>query len=67
MAVQWIGYLLDVSNGRLPPQKELVSFMLYSFYFPRVVSGPVEKAKPFFTRLEKPLVVDRSLSNAALF
>ncbi|MEA5079199.1 MAG: MBOAT family O-acyltransferase [Anaerolineaceae bacterium] len=61
MVVQWIGYLMDISNGRLQAQKDLVQFSLYGFYFPRVVSGPVEKAKQFFARLEKPLTVDRPL------
>lgn len=61
MAVQWIAYLLDVSNGRLAPQKDLAVFLLLGFYFPRVVAGPVEKAKPFFARLKKPLPVDRAL------
>jgi D-alanyl-lipoteichoic acid acyltransferase DltB (MBOAT superfamily) len=61
MAVQWIGYLMDVSNGRLQAQNNLVEFSLLGFYFPRVISGPVEKAKQFFARLENPLTVDRPL------
>lgn len=61
MAVQWVSYLLDVSNGRMTAQKNLLLFSLYAFYFPRVVSGPVEKAKQFFARLENPLAVDRPL------
>lgn len=61
MAVQWMGYLMDVSNGRIQSQKNLVLFSLLGFYFPRVISGPVEKAKQFFARLENPLAVDRAL------
>jgi alginate O-acetyltransferase complex protein AlgI len=61
LVVQWISYLVDVSNKRLPPQKNLVKFSVYAFYFPRLLSGPVERARLFFPRLDNPLPIDRAL------
>jgi alginate O-acetyltransferase complex protein AlgI len=66
LVVQWISYLLDVSNGRLETQRNFVSFSLYAFYFPRLISGPVERARPFFEHLENPLPVDRALLERSL-
>jgi D-alanyl-lipoteichoic acid acyltransferase DltB (MBOAT superfamily) len=61
LVVQWISYLVDVTNKRLTPQYDLVKFSLYAFYFPRLLSGPVERAHLFFARLDKPLPIDRAL------
>jgi alginate O-acetyltransferase complex protein AlgI len=61
LVVQWISYLVDVGNQMLPPQRDLVKFSLYAFYFPRLLSGPVERARVFFPRLDNPLKVDRAL------
>jgi len=61
LTVQNISYLLDVANNRLPPETSLVRFSLYIFYFPKLLSGPVERAKVFLPRLLNPLIVDRAL------
>jgi alginate O-acetyltransferase complex protein AlgI len=66
LVVQWISYLLDVTNGRLDPQRNFVRFSLYAFYFPRLISGPVERARAFFERLESPLAMDRALLERSL-
>ena len=61
LTVQNISYLLDVANHRLPPETSLLRFSLYIFYFPKLLSGPVERAKVFLPRLLNPLIVDRAL------
>lgn len=61
LVVQWISYLVDVSNNYLAAEKNIIRFLTYGFYFPRLLSGPVERARLFFPRLEKPLPVNRSL------
>ncbi len=66
LVVQWISYLLDVTNGRMEAQRNFVSFSLYAFYFPRLISGPVERAHAFFERLHNPLPVDRALLERSL-
>jgi D-alanyl-lipoteichoic acid acyltransferase DltB (MBOAT superfamily) len=66
LTVQWISYLLDVGNKMLPAQRDPVKFSLYAFYFPRLLSGPVERARIFFPRLDAPLKVDRALLERSL-
>ena len=61
LVVQNISYLLDVANRRLPPENNLLHFSLYNFYFPKLLSGPVERARLFLPRLTAPIVVDRPL------
>jgi alginate O-acetyltransferase complex protein AlgI len=66
MTVQWISYLLDVGSGSMPPERDLVKFSLYAFYFPRLLSGPVERARLFFERIDNPLTIDRQLLERSL-
>jgi len=66
LTVQWISYLLDVSNKLLEPQHDLAKFSLYAFYFPRLLSGPVERARLFFPRIDNPIKVDRALLERSL-
>ena len=61
LVVQNISYLLDVANKRLPPETNFARFCLYIFYFPKLLSGPVERARVFLPRLAGPLKVDRAL------
>lgn len=66
LTVQWISYLLDVRNRLVEPQRNIVKFSLYAFYFPRLLSGPVERARVFFPRIDNPLKVDRALLERSL-
>ncbi len=61
LVVQAISYLLDVSNDRLKAERDLVKFWVYVVYFPKLLSGPVERAGVFLARLEKPLSFNRVL------
>ena len=56
--MQAIAYLADVYQKRLPACKNPVDFALYMAYFPKMVSGPIEKARPFLTILANNRVVD---------
>jgi alginate O-acetyltransferase complex protein AlgI len=60
LVVQAISYLTDVKNGRLAAEKDLVKFWVYILYFPKLLSGPVERARQFLPRLENPLPMDRA-------
>ncbi len=62
LVVQNISYLLDISKKRLKPETNFVKFLVYILYFPKLLSGPVERARIFLPRLEKPLPLDRSLA-----
>lgn len=55
-----ISYLLDVYRGLLSPCRDGVDFALYMAYFPRVVSGPIERAREFLPKLAANRVVDQA-------
>lgn len=62
LVVQNISYLLDVSNKRCKPETDFVRFLVYILYFPKLLSGPVERARLFLPRLDNPLAFDRPLA-----
>jgi len=56
--VQVISYFVDVSLKRIPPEEDWLLFVLYLFYFPKLVSGPIERARTFIPKLVNPAPVD---------
>jgi D-alanyl-lipoteichoic acid acyltransferase DltB (MBOAT superfamily) len=66
LVVQVISYLLDISNKRIAAETSLIKFGVYILYFPKLISGPVERARQFFPRLESPLPFDRDLAERSL-
>jgi len=66
LVVQMISYLVDVANGRLKAERDLVKFGIFTLYFPKLLSGPVERARLFLPRLDSPLPFDRALLNRSL-
>ncbi|MDP6107386.1 MAG: MBOAT family O-acyltransferase, partial [Candidatus Brocadiia bacterium] len=50
-----VSYLVDVSAGRLPPERHLGHFALYVAFFPKLLAGPIERARPFLTQLLQPV------------
>jgi alginate O-acetyltransferase complex protein AlgI len=61
LTVQAISYILDLRNNRLHAETNLVKFAVYLLYFPKLLSGPIERARFFLPKLENPLRVDQSL------
>lgn len=47
-----ISYILDIDSGKIEPTKNWVSFFTYVAFFPTLLSGPIDRAKPFITQLE---------------
>jgi len=52
-----ISYLVDVYRGQLPASKNVIDFTLYSMYFPKLLSGPIERARSFLPKLLKQRIV----------
>lgn len=52
--VQLISYLVDVHNRILLPEKGRLKFILYVLYFPKLLSGPIERARIFLPKLDHP-------------
>jgi alginate O-acetyltransferase complex protein AlgI len=57
-SLQAISYLVDVHRGLLPPAVSLVDFSLYMAYFPKLVAGPIERARTFLPKLAQSRIVD---------
>ena len=58
--LQAVSYLIDVSRKQLPASTNLVDFALYMAYFPRLVSGPIERARRFLPLLAQLRTVDNA-------
>ena len=56
--VQVISYFVDIHMKRIQPEKDRLLFVLYLFYFPKLLSGPIERARTYIPRLANPQVVD---------
>lgn len=42
--LQSVGYLIDVYRGTTEPEKHVGLFALYQAFFPKLISGPIERA-----------------------
>ena len=51
-----VSYLADVYAGRLSPERHLGHFALYVSFFPKLLAGPIERARPFLSQLPQPVV-----------
>jgi len=50
---QLIGYLIDVNNEEIEPINDQLGFFAYLTYFPKILSGPIERVKNFMPQIEK--------------
>jgi alginate O-acetyltransferase complex protein AlgI len=41
---QTIGYVIDVYRGKVPAERNLLTYALYVAFFPQLVAGPIERA-----------------------
>ncbi len=56
--VQGISYLVDVAKSRIEPTRNFLYLSLYLIYFPKLISGPIERAGDFFSQLSQPRTVN---------
>ncbi len=56
--LQAISYLIDVSRKQLPAATDVIDFALYMAYFPKLTSGPIERARAFLPKLKEQRIVD---------
>lgn len=50
---QMIAYLVDVWKGNTPAEKNFVSFSAYLLFFPKLLSGPLTRYKPFAAQAQE--------------
>lgn len=65
-SLQAISYLVDVSRGQITPERNPIHFALYLAYFPKLLSGPIEKAGKFIPQLQQERRVDNAKLGSAL-
>ena len=49
---QAISYVLDLQGGRILPEKSFIDFAIYMTWFPKWMSGPIERASAFTSQLK---------------
>lgn len=55
---QTLGYLIDVNNEEIEPNKNLLEFSVFVAFFPKILSGPIERASGMIWQLQKKRVFD---------
>ena len=49
---QAISYIADIKKGKIKPEDDLINFALYMAFFPKWMSGPIERAGDFIPQLQ---------------
>lgn len=49
---QTVGYLYDVYNEEIEPSTNLLEFSVFVLYFPKMLSGPIERAASFIPQIK---------------
>jgi D-alanyl-lipoteichoic acid acyltransferase DltB (MBOAT superfamily) len=57
-SLQAISYLVDLARGQLREEAPFMHFALYLSYFPKMLSGPIERAGKFISQISSKRVVD---------
>lgn len=47
-----LSYFFDIYYDIIPPSRSLLDFSLFIAFFPKIISGPIQRAKDFFSQLE---------------
>lgn len=50
---QAISYVIDVYNGEICAEKNIISFHVYMAWFPKFISGPIERANEFVQQFDE--------------
>ncbi len=50
---QAISYLADIRTGKQKAERDIVSFSIYMTWFPKLISGPIERAGTFLSNLKE--------------
>jgi D-alanyl-lipoteichoic acid acyltransferase DltB (MBOAT superfamily) len=61
-----VSYLVDVYQARLAAERHFGRFALYISFFPKLLAGPLERARPFLSRLDVPVQFDSARVTAGL-
>jgi alginate O-acetyltransferase complex protein AlgI len=56
--LQKLGYVIDVYYGRQQPCRSLLTFALFTAFFPQMIAGPISRAAQLLPQLEAPRQLD---------
>lgn len=51
--LQGIGYLMNINLGWEKPEKNFLHFLLYNVFYPRFISGPIDRSNRFLPQLNE--------------
>lgn len=57
---QGIGYLVNIKMGWEKPERKILDFLLYITFYPKFLSGPIERSNHFLPQLKKKITFDKS-------
>ena len=52
-----LSYTIDVYKNEIEPEQKIVNYLLFLSFFPKLVMGPIVRAKDFIPQLKKPYFV----------
>ena len=52
-SLQAVGYMVDVYRRRQNAERSLLRYALFLSFFPKLISGPIERAADFLTQIEE--------------
>lgn len=55
-----LSYTIDVYRKEIEPEKKLIPYLLFLSFFPKLVMGPIVRAKDFIPQLKQPYFVSDS-------
>lgn len=61
-----ISYVIEVHRRHIEPCRDLVAFATYISFFPTILSGPIDRPKPFLSQLQKARIFDANLVSTGL-
>ena len=53
-----MSYVLDIYHGKIPHEKCFFDFANFIAFFPTILSGPIDRPKPFLKQLKQPRLFD---------
>ena len=65
--LQIISYLTDTFRGQITAENNFIQFALYLAYFPKMVAGPIERARTFLPQLKNERIVDKDSIEQGLY
>ncbi len=54
-----LSYTIDVYNDKIKPEKKFLNYLLFLSFFPKLVMGPIVRARDFIPQLKKPYYVSK--------